>query len=100
MPEKVRVICTCSHGMGSCLILKWTAESVLKKHGYEADVIASDMATCKGDRGKIILTDKLHAGVLGEMPGKKVVTIRNFTSKDEMEVALIPAVKEMYPSAI
>lgn len=103
MPEKVRVVCICSHGMGSCYIMKWTAEAVLKKHGVEQndmEVVVGDMSTSKADPAKILLVDIIHGKTLGEALGKKVVIVKNMTDKDEMDAALTPAVKEMYPDAI
>ena len=97
--KKLRVICMCGYGMGSCLVLKWTAEEVLNKHGIPAEVIAADIGSGKGLEGQIVIMSGQQAQVTfskNGVPGnKKIITIKNYTSRKEMEEKLIPVAKEI-----
>jgi len=98
--EKLKIVCICGYGMGSCMVLKWTAESVLKKHGIPNECITADMGTGKGlarSIADIVIMSGVQASVIGDL-GKKVITIKNYQSEKEFEEKLIPVAKEIMES--
>ncbi|MBO1002476.1 PTS sugar transporter subunit IIB [Pseudogracilibacillus auburnensis] len=83
----MKILAVCGMGFGSSLMLKMTADRVLKKLGVKADVEACDIGTAGGMQADLILTNAEFAKQLagGQAP---VAAILNMASEDEVEKAL------------
>jgi ascorbate PTS system EIIB component len=83
----MKVLCVCGMGFGSSLLLKMTADKVLKNKGVKADVEAVDFSTAQSVQADMILTNNEFASQL--QGGKAFVkAIVNMASEQEVESAI------------
>ncbi|MFC4736297.1 PTS sugar transporter subunit IIB [Bacillus daqingensis] len=83
----MKVLCVCGMGFGSSLMLKMTAEKVLKNKDVKADVEAVDFGTAQSVTADLILTNNEFASQLqgGQAFVKAIV---NMASEQEVESAI------------
>jgi ascorbate PTS system EIIB component len=90
----LKILAVCGMGLGTGLILRMNTEAALKNIGVEdAQVEVADIGTAKGAgvSADIIVTSNELAEQLGTVKGK-LVTIRNFIDKAELETKLREAI--------
>jgi ascorbate PTS system EIIB component len=90
----LKILAVCGMGLGTGLILRMNTEAALKNLGVEdAQVEVADISTAKGAgvSADIIVTSNELAEQLGSVKGK-LVTIRNFIDKSELENKLREAI--------
>jgi ascorbate PTS system EIIB component len=92
-PDPLRVLTVCGVGMGSSLMLRMTAEDVLKRMSVAAKVEATDVSSARGMQADVIIGQGMHTEAFeGRAP--VVVTISNFMDKDGLERQLTEAFEE------
>ncbi|GAA0316786.1 PTS sugar transporter subunit IIB [Bacillus carboniphilus] len=84
----MKILAVCGMGFGSSLMLKMTADRVLKKHGIKADVEACDIGTANGIQADLILTNQEFVSQL-EGGRADVKAIKNIASETEVEQAIL-----------
>ena len=85
--EPLRVLTVCGVGMGSSLMLRMTAEEVLRDLGVPAKVEATDVSSARSMGADVIIGQGLHTGdMAGAAP--VIVTITNFMDKDALREQL------------
>lgn len=85
--EPLHVLTVCGVGMGSSLMLRLTAEEVLRELGVAARVEATDLSSAKGMRPDVILGQGMHTAEF-EDAAPVVVTVANFMDKDALRCEL------------
>lgn len=83
----MKILAVCGMGFGSSLMLKMTADRVLKKMNIKADVEACDIGTAKGMKADLILTNGEFESQL-KGGAAEVVAIKNVVSEEEVEKAI------------
>lgn len=83
----MKILAVCGMGFGSSLMLKMTADRVLKNKGIKGDVEATDIGTANSMKADLILTNNEFAKQL-EGGDAKVVAIMNVASEDEVAKAI------------
>ncbi|GEL07920.1 PTS sugar transporter subunit IIB [Salisediminibacterium halotolerans] len=83
----MKILCVCGMGFGSSLMLKMTADKVIKKKGLKATVEATDIGTAGSTPVDLILTNNEFASQL--KGGKSEVrAVVNVASEEEVEKAI------------
>jgi PTS system ascorbate-specific IIB component len=86
--EDLEVVTVCGVGMGTSLIMRMTAEEVLKELGVRAHVQAMDTASARGMHADMLIGQAMHTEEFqGRFPA--VVTVENFIDKTEMRDKLL-----------
>jgi len=82
----VKIVAICGAGIGSSAILKVNAEPVLRKLGYEAEVVAADLASvvAVADDAQVILTSAEFVPAIGKTFAE-VIIVDNFFDTNELE---------------
>lgn len=83
----MKILAVCGMGFGSSLMLKMTADRVLKNNDIKGEVEATDIGTASGMQADLILTNNEFAKQL-EGGGTPVIAIKNVASADEVEEAI------------
>ncbi len=83
----MKILAVCGMGFGSSMMLKMTAEKVLKEKGVKADVETTDFSTASSADADLILTNEEFARQL-EGGKTKVIAIKNISDANEVEEAL------------
>lgn len=92
-PDPLQVLTVCGVGMGSSLMLRMTAEDVLKRMGVRAKVEATDVSSARSMNPDVIIGQGMHTDDFeGRAP--VVVAISNFMDKDALEQQLVAAFEE------
>ena len=86
--EDLEVITVCGVGMGTSLIMRMTAEEVLKELGLRAHVQAMDVGSARGMHADMLIGQSMHTEEFqGRFPA--VVTVENFIDKTEMREKIL-----------
>ena len=90
--DELQVLTVCGVGMGSCLILRMTAEEVFKQLGLLAHVTATDVSSARGMPADMLIAKEMHAM---EFEGKVpiVISVTSFLDKDEMRGKIVAAME-------
>jgi ascorbate PTS system EIIB component len=92
--RRVEILTVCGVGSGSSLILRMYVEDVLEELGVRYHVQAGQVSESKGAKADIILcSPEFFSVTRGAIA--KVITINNFTDKDEIRKELEPVLKEL-----
>jgi PTS system ascorbate-specific IIB component len=85
----MKIVAICGAGIGASGILKVSAERALQRLGYDADVIATDVASLavEGDDAQIILTTPEHVAGIGRTFAD-VIVVENILDQDELSQKL------------
>lgn len=83
----MKILAVCGMGFGSSLMLKMTADRVIKKKDIKADVEATDIGTASSMSADLILTNSEFAKQL-QGGNATVVAIKNVASEDEVGKAI------------
>ncbi len=92
----INILCVCSVGVGSSLMLKMNAEKVLKNNGYkDFHVENTNVAGAGGMDVDVLITtpdvfDQIHG-----CKSKQTVLMDNMVSKKELNEKLTKAVEEL-----
>jgi PTS system ascorbate-specific IIB component len=85
--RKLKVLCMCSCGLGSSIMLKTNLESLLKSKGIECNIEVSDTSGGKGLANSvdlILISSDLRA-VLDDRCKTPIIYMTNLVSKKELE---------------
>lgn len=92
MAEPLHVLTVCGVGMGTSLMLRMTAEDVLKDLGVAARVEATDVSSARSMRPDVILGQGMHTDEFqGAAP--VVLTVDNFMDKQGLKDQLAEALR-------
>jgi len=82
----VKIVAICGAGIGSSAILKVNAERVLRKLGYEAEVVAADLASvvAVADDAQVSLTSAEFVPAIGKTFAE-IIIVDNFFDTNELE---------------
>ena len=92
-PHQLKVLAVCGLGMGTSLILRMTAETVLARLGVDAVVENTDMSTARGTTADVIIGQGMHIIELDGLAPVSV-TIDDFIDDIALEERLRPALEE------
>lgn len=90
--QKLKIITVCGFGIGSSLILKMTVDTVLSKHGIDADVEPHDITSVTDDGVDLLLTSSSLYKEIKDKVHCKIVTIENFISEEEVAEKILPVI--------
>jgi PTS system ascorbate-specific IIB component len=91
--KKINILTVCGVGSGSSLILRMYVEDVLSDLGVKYRIQAGQASEAKGSRADVILCSPEFLNVT-QGATARVITIKNFTDKDEILKALKPTLIE------
>ncbi|MDI3536779.1 MAG: ascorbate system component [Eubacteriaceae bacterium] len=90
-----KVLTVCAVGVGSSLMLKMNAGTILKNHGYKASIENTNMSGASGCRVDILITTEDVYKQIKNVNTKEVVILKNMVSKKELEEKLIPVCQKL-----
>ncbi|MFC4556145.1 PTS sugar transporter subunit IIB [Georgenia faecalis] len=93
-PDPLKVLAVCGLGMGTSLILRMTAESVLTRLGIAAQVDNTDLSTARSTEADVIVGQGMHMTEL-EGAATVIVTVDDFVDESALEARLRPALAEV-----
>ncbi|MBC7231962.1 MAG: PTS ascorbate transporter subunit IIC [Chloroflexi bacterium] len=96
----IKIITVCGMGLGSGLLLRMSAERVLKRHGIQEsdiDIEVADIGTAQRQDVDIFITTPEFAPRCRKW-AKRLVVIKNVLDDKEMERALMPVFNEVAAS--
>jgi len=91
-PRQLKVLAVCGLGMGTSLILRMTAETVLARLGVDAVVENTDISTARGMTADVIIGQGMHIIELDGLAPISV-TIDDFIDDVALEERLRPALE-------
>ena len=93
-PDPLKVLAVCGLGMGTSLILRMTAETVLSRLGVPAAVENTDLSAARSTQADVIIGQGMH---LSELEGAApvIVTVDDFVDDGALEARLRPALEEV-----
>lgn len=89
----MRIITLCGCGLGTCFVLKLTAEKALRELGMTATVVPCDIGSSASERADLFLAPiglNPSQGLSGEA---HLVAVRNVVSVPEVKAAILRALK-------
>ncbi|MCZ7833732.1 PTS sugar transporter subunit IIB [Atlantibacter hermannii] len=86
----MKILTVCGLGMGSSLILRMNVETVLKKHGVEANVEHMDVSAAASANADLVITNAELVGNLQHL-SCPVVVVNNYIDTNEITQALVKA---------
>ncbi|MDV7024750.1 PTS sugar transporter subunit IIB [Atlantibacter subterranea] len=86
----MKILTVCGLGMGSSLILRMNVETVLKKHGVEANVEHMDVSAAASTNADLVITNAELVGNLQHL-SCPVVVVNNYIDTNEITQALVNA---------
>ena len=86
----MKILTVCGLGMGSSLILRMNVETVLKKHGLEANVEHMDVSAAASSNADLVITNAELVDNLQHLTCP-VVVVNNYIDANEITQALINA---------
>ncbi len=86
----MKILTVCGLGMGSSLILRMNVETVLKKHGVEANVEHMDVSAAASSNADLVITNAELVNNLQHLTCP-VVVVNNYIDANEITQALINA---------
>lgn len=91
----IKIFTVCPQGLGSSMIAKIHVQSVLDKLGVENDVETAGVSSIGGEAFDFIVTvEALKDSFVGVDPNK-LIFIKNFFKKDEIEEKLTQKINEL-----
>lgn len=83
----MKIVTLCGCGLGTCFILKFTAEKALRELGIRATIVPSDTGSCHTEHADLYLAPYgLDTTVLDD--AANIVAIRNVVSVPEVRDAI------------
>ena len=86
----MKILTVCGLGMGPSLILRMNVETVLKKHGVEANVEHMDVSAAASANADLVITNAELVGNLQHL-SCPVVVVNNYIDTNEITQALVNA---------
>lgn len=86
----MKILTVCGLGMRSSLILRMNVETVLKKHGVEANVEHMDVSAAASSNADLVITNAELVDNLQHLTCP-VVVVNNYIDANEITQALINA---------
>ncbi|WP_312979453.1 PTS sugar transporter subunit IIB [Atlantibacter sp.] len=86
----MKILTVCGLGMGSSLILRMNVETVLKKHGVDANVEHMDVSAAASANADLVITNAELVGNLQHL-SCPVVVVNNYIDTNEITQALVNA---------
>ncbi|WP_404455279.1 PTS sugar transporter subunit IIB [Virgibacillus necropolis] len=91
----MKILAVCGNGLGSSMVLKMTAEAVLKDLGMKASVKTADIGSAKSEQTDIIVTSEQFSNMLTGNVDAPIVTVKNYVDRDEMKEKLEPVLANL-----
>jgi ascorbate PTS system EIIB component len=90
----IRVLAVCGMGLGTSAILKSRLRSALDATGVEYQLEVTDASAAAGEQADLIFTsDEISGGL--QRHSAKVITINNFTDREEINRKAAEAVEDI-----
>lgn len=84
----MRIVTLCGCGLGTCFILKFTAEKALEKLGISAEIIPCGIGSCSIEHADLYLAPSGLDTSLMDIPEASIAAIRNVLSIEEIAQAI------------
>lgn len=81
----VNVLCVCSVGVGSSLMLKMNAEKILKAHGFKVRAENTNVTSASGMSADLLITTPDVYDQIRNCTAKQTILMDNMVSKKELE---------------
>lgn len=94
----IKVFTVCPQGLGSSMIAKIHVRNTLDKLGIDSDVETAGVASIIGENFDFIVTVEELKDSFTNVDPKKIIFIKNFFKKDEIEQKVTEKVKELHLS--
>ncbi len=92
-PDPLQVLAVCGVGMGTSLLLRMTAESVLQKMGIDAHVENTDVSSARSMDADVILGQEMHTQDFEES-APVVIAVTDFMDEDALQAQLTQALTQ------
>lgn len=83
----MKIVTLCGCGLGTCFILKFTAERAARELGLSVEVVPSSISSCDIEPADLYLAP-YGLDARGVMPSAPVAMIRNVVSTEEIKRAI------------
>ena len=93
--KPLHIVAVCGFGIGSSLILKMTVDTVLERHGIEAETEPHDVTSVSDDGVDLLLTSLSLYEQVKEKVSCPIILIENFISEEEVEEKVLEAVQNL-----
>lgn len=80
----INVLCVCSVGVGSSLMLKMNAEKILKAQGYQVKAENTNVSGASGLKTDILITTPDVYPQIRNCEAKQTILMQNMVSKKEL----------------
>jgi len=91
----IKIFTVCPQGLGSSMIAKIHVRAVLDKMGIESEVETAGVASIVGESYDFIVTVEELKDSLVNVDPSKLIFIKNFFKKDDIEEKLTKKINEM-----
>ncbi|ASN04383.1 PTS sugar transporter subunit IIB [Virgibacillus necropolis] len=91
----MKILAVCGNGLGSSMVLRMTAEAVLKDLGVKASIKTADISSAKSEEADIIITSEQFSNMLTGSIDAPIVTVKNYVDRGEMKEKLEPALANL-----
>lgn len=91
----LKIYTVCPQGLGSSMIAKIHVQNVLDSLGIDYDVETAGVASIVGERFDFIITVEELKDSLANVDPQKIIFIKNFFKRDEIEEKLKKKLFEM-----
>lgn len=91
----IKVFTVCPQGLGSSMIAKIHVRAALDKLGVDNDVETAGLASIVGENYDFIVTVEELRESLTNVPPDKLIFIKNFFKKDEIEEKITKKIIEL-----
>lgn len=84
----MKIVTLCGCGLGTCFILKFTAEKAARELGLKASVVPSDIGSCALEKADLFLAPFGLDSPPGMGKNIEIIAIRNIVSVPEVKSAI------------
>ena len=84
----MKIVTLCGCGLGTCFILKFTAEKAVRELGLQAAVVPSDIGSFGLEKADLYLAPYGLDSPLGLHKDTEIIAIRNVVSVPEVKSAI------------
>lgn len=89
----MKIVTLCGCGLGTCFVLKFTAEKAVKELNIKATIVPSDVGSCSGEKADLFLVPYGLESPPGMRENMKIIAIRNVVSVSEVKSAIEKALE-------
>lgn len=91
----MKIVTLCGCGLGTCFVLKFTAEKAVKELNIQATIIPSDIGSCRLEKADLYLAPYGLSTALGAGEDLRIVSIRNVVSVPEIKTAIQNVLRDL-----